>query len=106
MAKYLITANYTAEGSKGLLKDGGTGRRAAIEALLSSVGGSLESFYYAFGGNDAYLVVDAPNHEAVAALSLAVGAAGGASVETTVLLTPEQIDAARSINPQYRPPGA
>jgi uncharacterized protein with GYD domain len=105
MAKYLIAATYSVDGLKGLMKDGGTGRRAAIEELLKSVDGSLECLYYAFGGKDAYLVVDVPSNEAAAAIGMVVGAAGGASVETTVLLTPEQVDAARSMTPQYRPPG-
>ena len=74
--------------------------------MLKSVGGSLECLYYAFGGKDAYLIVDAPSNEAAASVAMVVGAAGGASVETTVLLTPEQVDAARSLTPQYRPPGA
>jgi len=105
MAKYLIAGTYSVEGAKGLMKEGGASRRAAIEALLSSTGASLDCIYYAFGGKDVYLIVDAPSNEAVAAVALAIGAAGGASVETTVLLTPEQIDAARDLTPQYRPPG-
>ena len=49
MAKYLIKATYTSDGSKGLLKDGGTQRRAAAEQALKSAGGKLETFYFAFG---------------------------------------------------------
>ncbi len=105
MAKYLLSANYSVEGTKGLLKEGGTGRRSAIETLSSSVGASLDAFYYAFGGDDAYLIVDAPTPEAAAAVSLVVAAGGGATCETTVLLTPEQIDAAKALAPQYRAPG-
>ena len=30
MPKYLIEAHYTAEGAKGVAKEGGTGRRTAI----------------------------------------------------------------------------
>ena len=41
MPKYLIQANYVGEGIKGLLKDGGTGRRAAVEKLFGSVGGKM-----------------------------------------------------------------
>jgi hypothetical protein len=43
MPKYLITASYTAEGVRGLLKDGGTKRRQAAEAALKSVGGRVEA---------------------------------------------------------------
>ena len=34
MPKYLIEANYVGEGVKGLLKDGGSSRRAAVEKLF------------------------------------------------------------------------
>ncbi len=49
MPKYLFQASYTAEGAKGLLKEGGTKRRAAVEQLIKSVGGTLEAFYFALG---------------------------------------------------------
>ena len=49
MAKYLLEARYTAEGTKGLAREGGTGRRAAAAKAIESLGGTLESFYYAFG---------------------------------------------------------
>jgi len=106
MAKYLFLANYTSEGTKGLMKDGGTKRRDAINKLAKSLGGKLDAFYYGFGSTDAYVLCDMPSPEAAAAVSLAVGAGGGASTSTVVLLTPEQIDAAKDLTPQYRPPGA
>ena len=34
MAKYLVRGSYTSESAKGLLKDGGSARRAAVEAEL------------------------------------------------------------------------
>ena len=46
MAKYLIKANYTVEGTKGLLQEGGTSRRAAVAQMIEGLGGSLEAFYY------------------------------------------------------------
>ena len=105
MAKYLIEASYTAEGTRGLLKDGGSKRRAAAEAALKSAGARLETFYYAFGKNDAFLIADAPDHATVAALSLAISASGAVTTRTTVLLTPEEIDAAVTKAVSYTPPG-
>jgi uncharacterized protein with GYD domain len=105
MAMYLVCARYTTKGAKGLAKEGGTGRREAVRSLAASVGGSLESFYFAFGDADVYAIVDLPSQEAAASLALAVAAGGGAKVTTSVLLTPEQVDAARLLTPQYRPPG-
>ena len=95
MPKYLIQATYTADGLKGLLKDGGTKRRAAIEQASASVGASLEAFYYAFGSDDVHMILDAPDNVSVAAVSLTAGAGGAATnIRTTVLLTPEEIDQA------------
>jgi hypothetical protein len=50
------------------------------------------------------VIVDLPDNEAAAAAALAVNAAGGATVQTTVLLTPEQIDDAAERSVDYRPP--
>ncbi len=49
MAKYLLQASYTQEGVQGLLREGGTSRRATVEQLIRGMGGTLEAFYYAFG---------------------------------------------------------
>ncbi len=106
MAKYLIRANYSVDGLKGLLKEGGTGRRAAVEALAGSVGGKVDAFYYAFGDTSLYVIMDLPNNVSAAALSLIVNAAGGATADVTVLLTPEDVDAAVKMHPTYRAPGA
>ena len=106
MAKYLIQANYGAEGIKGLLREGGSGRRAAVDKLLGSVGGKVESFYYAFGDTDAFVIVDVPNNVTAAAVALTVGASGVVTIKTTVLMTPEEVDQATKKSPAYRAPGA
>ncbi len=105
MPKYLLVVSYTAEGVKGLMKDGGSKRRQAAESALKSVGGRLESFYFAFGEHDAYVVIDAPDNASVAAASLAIAATGSVHTETVVLLTPEEIDQATKKGIIYQPPG-
>lgn len=105
MAKYLIHGSYTVEGIKGVRKEGGTGRRKALSALAQSVGGSLESFYFAFGGDDFFVVVDLPDNTRAAAVATAVAATGAANPTTVVLLTPEEIDAAAKVDVTYRAPG-
>ena len=105
MAKYLISASYTAEGAKGVLKEGGTKRRQAAEQAIKSGGGKLEAFYFAFGDNDAFVIVDAPDHASVAAMSLAINASGAVRTKTVVLLTPEEIDQATKKGTTYRAPG-
>lgn len=105
MAKYLIKASYTADGTKALLNEGGSGRKAAVQKSLSSVGGKVEAFYYAFGEADVYVIVDMPDAITVAAVSLAVNASGMVELSTIPLLTPEEIDAACKKSVNYRPPG-
>ncbi|MGE0451339.1 MAG: GYD domain-containing protein [Vicinamibacterales bacterium] len=105
MPKYLFVAKYLGSGIKGLLNEGGTARRAAVEKAAQSVGGSVESFYYAFGESDAYIVSELPDNEAAAGFAVTVNASGAASVSTTVLLTPEEMDRAVKKVPSYRAPG-
>jgi uncharacterized protein with GYD domain len=105
MAKFMVRASYTTEGGKGLQSGGGTSRRDAVAAMAEGLGGSLESFYFAFGETDAYVVMELPDNETAAAASIAVNAAGGATSEVVVLLTPEEIDKAAKMSVDYRPPG-
>jgi len=105
MARYLFRGTYSREGAEGLLRDGGTKRRAAVEALMTSLGGRLEAFYYGFGETDLYLIVDLPDNVAAAAASLIVVASGAGSWRTTVLLTAEDMDRAAKSGASYRPPG-
>lgn len=106
MPKYLVEASYTVEGVKGIQSAGGSSRRDAIAALAESVGGQLESFYFAFGERDVYTVVDLPDNESATAVALTVNASGAVKVRTTVLLTPEEVDAAAKRSVEYRAPGA
>lgn len=106
MPTYLARASYTTEGLAGLLREGGSSRRDALSATIASVGGTVESFYYAFGEDDLYIIMDVPDQASATALGLAIGAAGAISWSTTVLLTPEEIDEAVAKSVEYRPPGA
>ena len=105
MAKYLLRVNYTADGAKGLIKDGGSARRSVAQRAAESVGGRVESFYFDFGATDAFVVADLPDAASAAAIALTVTAGGGASVQTTVLMTPEEVDAAARKSPLYSAPG-
>lgn len=106
MPKYLFEASYTTEGAKGIRKSGGSARRTAVKRVIESAGGKLETFYFAFGKNDAIIIADLPDHASAAGISLTVGAAGAATTRTTVLITPEEIDAAAKKTVDYRVPGA
>ena len=105
MPKYLYQASYTAQGMKGLLRDGGSNRRAAAEEVVKSLGGKLEVFYFAFGEPDVFLVMDVPDNVSAVAGSLAVGASGAVRLKTTVLLTPQEMDVATKKSVRYIAPG-
>lgn len=106
MPKYLIKGSYSVEGTKGLLKEGGSSRRAALDRMIEGLGGKLESFYYALGEADAFVVVDAPDATTAAAASLAINSTGAVEVTTIPLMTVEEVDAACKKSVDYRPPGA
>jgi len=105
MPKYLIKAAYNADGVRGLIKDGGSKRRAAVQKLVKDAGGKLEAFYYSYGDDDAIIIVDLPDAESGLAISLAVNASGAVRLTTTPLITPEEIDKAAKKMVKYRAPG-
>ena len=106
MAKFLVKASYSAEGARGLMKEGGTGRRTAVQKAAQSLGGTIEAFYYGFGDTDAYVICDFPDAVSGMALSLAANATGAVHVSTIPLITCEEIDAAIKKTATYRAPGA
>ncbi len=105
MARYLIKASYTADGIRGVISGGGTARREAVAKTVADLGGRVETFDFAFGEDDAYVIVELPDNVSAAAIGLAVGASGMARARTVVLLTPEEIDRAAATKVAYRPPG-
>ena len=106
MPKYLFTADYTASGARGLLSEGGTGRRAMFAQMFAGLGGSMEAFYYGFGADDLYIIADLPDDASATAAALNIGAAGAIGIRTTVLITPETVDEAAGKSVNYRAPGA
>src|SRR5436309_12268612 len=105
MARYLLNVSYSPEGVRGIMKEGGTSRRAFIEDLINKQGGTLEAFYFAFGKDDVIVIAEMPDNKTMAALSMTASGSGAVSIRTTVLLTPDEIDDATQISVAYRPPG-
>jgi uncharacterized protein with GYD domain len=106
MPKFLFQASYTSEGLKGVRSGGGSARREAISHLAESAGGRLESFHFAFGDRDAYVICELPDNQSAAAVALTVNSSGAVTVETVALLTPEEVDEAAERSVDYSPPGA
>lgn len=105
MPKYLLTVSYATDGVKGLLKEGGSARLAAAKKVAKSLGGKVESFYFALGEADAYVIADLPDNASAAAISLALGSTGLVIVSTTALMSCEEMDEAVKKSPTYRGPG-
>ncbi len=106
MSKFLMQVSFTRDGIKGLTKEGGTKRRGAVQQFFGTVGGKLETLYFAFGDTDVFAVVDFPDNVSAAAVSLAANAAGIVHVKATVLITPEEMDQAAEKSQGLSPPGA
>jgi uncharacterized protein with GYD domain len=105
MPKYLMEASYTAEGARGLAKEGGSSRRKTVEETVKSLKGSVEAFYYAFGSSDVVLILDLPDAVTAAAVSLAINQTGSVQLKSTVLMSPEEMDQAAKKAVNYRAPG-
>lgn len=105
MPHYLLKGNYVGEGITGLRQEGASSRIEAIRAIIGSLGGSVESVYYAFGEFDIYGFVELPSDAAAAAFSLTTNGSGKVAVETVRLLTVAEMDEATTMTPDFRPPG-
>jgi uncharacterized protein with GYD domain len=105
MPKYLMQARYTTDGIQGLARDSASGRRSDVQAAVTALGGKVEAFYYAFGDDDAVMIVDLPDSVKAAALSLAISGSGAVRLRTIPLLTVEDVDQALEIKMRYRAPG-
>ncbi|GAA1805554.1 GYD domain-containing protein [Planosporangium flavigriseum] len=106
MPRFLIQGRFTLDGLRGLLKDGGSGRVEAVRRMAESVGGRLESYDFAFGEPDTYVICELPDTKTAAAVALAIGASGGVTTKTVALLTPAEVDQAVKQRVDYRAPGA
>lgn len=106
MPKYMIAASYAQQGAQGILKEGGSSRRDTIRELVKGLGGTMESFYFAFGEEDVFVIADLPDNRSAAAVALAVNSSAATHLRTIVLLTPEEVDDATKKTVSYRAPGA
>jgi uncharacterized protein with GYD domain len=101
MPKFLAQGTYTFEGIQGLVNQGGTARRAAVEKAVTGLGGKLEAFYFALGETDIYAIVEVPDNVTAAALSLGIATSGLGGIKSSLLLTAEEIDQAAGKAQKY-----
>jgi uncharacterized protein with GYD domain len=105
MPTCLLQGSYPVEGIRGLLSEGGTKRREAVEQVVNASGGTLDALYYAYGADDFCIIVDLPDRVTTTAIALTVNATGAVSLKTVVLISPEEVDATVKKSVSYRPPG-
>jgi uncharacterized protein with GYD domain len=106
MSKFLVNASYTPEGTRGLLKEGGTNRQHMVEEMVKKLGGQVELLYYCFGPSDVVAIIEVPDTASAAAISMGIKATGAVNIAMTVLVSPDEIDKASKKSIGYRPPGA
>jgi uncharacterized protein with GYD domain len=105
MPKYLYHGSYTDKGLKGLMKDGGSKRMEITKKAIESLGGEMEAYYFALGGNDFFIIVDVPDNIKAITGSLVANASGMVKVNITALVSPEEVDLAVKQTMDWRPPG-
>jgi uncharacterized protein with GYD domain len=92
MALYLFRFGYTPEAWAALMESPGDRRDMLAARLFGTFGGRLEGFWYCFGEQDGYALVELPDTVSAAAASVAVAATGSfRHLETTVLISVEEM---------------
>jgi len=105
MPKYMFTGSFTEAGARGVAAEGGTKREQVVRDLFASLGGKMESYHFAFGSDDFFIIGELPDNAAAAAAALRTSASGAVHTRTVVLLTPAEVDRTSSLSPAYRAPG-
>ncbi|MCP4339215.1 MAG: GYD domain-containing protein [Desulfobulbaceae bacterium] len=105
MPKYLYHGSYTDKGLKGLLKDGGSKRVKVTRKAIESLGGKMEAYYFALGGSDFFIILEAPDNVAAITGSMVANASGTVKVNITALVSPEEVDLAAKKTMKWTPPG-
>ncbi len=80
MAHYLILANFTDQGIRGVKET--TKRAKAFRELASKMGAKIGDIYWTLGSYDVVLIMDAPNDDTVASVLLKAGTFGNLKSQT------------------------
>jgi uncharacterized protein with GYD domain len=75
MPKYVCFFSYTRDAAKAMIQKP-SDRAAAARALVESVGGKLECFYWMHGRHDGFFIADYKDGVSAAAVAAAAGSTG------------------------------
>ena len=75
MPRFITFFSYTGESAKAMIERP-SDRSAATKALVESLGGTQEAFYWMHGQHDGFLITNLPDGVTAAAIATAVGATG------------------------------
>ena len=110
MPRFITFFSYPAESAKALIERP-SDRSAASRALVKSLGGTQESFYWMLGKHDGFLISNLPDGMTGAALSAAVGATGAVTgIESHQIFDAAEqatiVERAATARKAYKPPTA
>ena len=92
MPLYLYRFRYTAEAWTALIEHPQDRRDMLASKLFGAFGGRLQGFWYSFGDQDGYALVELPDNVTAAAAAVAVTSTGSfSSLKTTVLITVDEM---------------
>jgi len=109
MPKYAIFFSLTGDAVARFI-DSPSDRTAAVKAMTDATGGSVEAYYWMFGQHDGMVIVDLPDSQTAAAISLAVASSGAfTGLETHELFEAGELaglaEKAKAVQATYTPPG-
>jgi uncharacterized protein with GYD domain len=110
MPRFITFFSYKAESAKAMIERP-SDRSAAAKALVESLGGTQEAFYWMHGHHDGFLITNLPDGVTAAALAAAVAATGAVgSLETHQIFDHDEqaaiVEQAATASRAYKPPTA
>jgi uncharacterized protein with GYD domain len=108
--RFITFFSYTGDAAKAMI-DRPSDRSAAAQALVASVGGTLDGFFWMQGDHDGFLLTTLPDAIAAAALAAAAGSTGAiTNFETHQIFDHDEqariVTQAKQATAAYRPPTA
>ena len=108
MPRFITFFSYTGDAAKAMIEKP-SDRSAAATALVESLGGTLESFYWMQGKHDGFLITNLRDGVTASALAAAVGATGAiVGIETHQIFDHDEmssiVEQAATARKAYKPP--